>query len=88
MRENNIFFKNILQKYMRKREKNKANVVKMLTSGNSLYCSCKFSVSVKLCQNKKLKEKNHLASQSVTPLNQHRPWDEGRWDMRPTGSHS
>lgn len=50
-------FKNIQQKHI---TKDKASVVNMLTWLNLLYCSCNFSVSLKLCQNKKIKRNNYL----------------------------
>lgn len=62
------------------RKRNKANVVEMLTLGNSLHCSCSFLVNLKLCQDNILKEENYIATQSAIPLNEHGPWNERRWD--------
>lgn len=50
---------------MKERKKGITNVVEMLTLGDSLDCYS-FLVNLKLCQDKILKEKNYIATQSAS----------------------
>lgn len=79
-KEEETIFK-IYCKNMKERKKGITNVVEMLTLGDSLDCYS-FLVNLKLCQDKILKEKNYITTQSASKWAWAIEWEKMGYDVK------